>query len=211
MKREAFQLFLIASILISLPNVQSQTSHPRHFRRHWTETETETLWSIRYTNCDYGYFVLLGGWAVAHGTHSPNPNHGFVIPLPDIERKSPTTNDEDRFVWVDATYNTSEEDPSAGPNLEEAQDIDQTKNTSRIVEKKRVMLAGLPATFTRVERVTPQGTVIEEGVRALRSGIIYTISLETLQADFVNDDGEFRKIWDGFRLLRLPHGECSNG
>jgi hypothetical protein len=187
----------------------SQQTHPLH--RHWTETETETLWTVRYTNCDYGYYVLLGSGVVGHDTLPPAPNHGFLIPLPDVGRTTNASIDEDRFVWVDASYNTLDDQSLEAAVSDEEQLTEERIGKSRIVERKPTMLAGLRAVLSKVEYTTPNGTVVEETIIAVRSGIVYKVGLRTLPGDFPTDEVQFQKIVNGFKLLKLPNGECSNG
>ena len=94
---------------------------------------------------------------------------------------------------------------------DEEQLTEERTGTSRIVERKPTKLAGLRAILSKVEYTTPKGTVIEETIIAVRSGIVYTIGLRTLQEDRPIDEVQFHKIVNGFRLLKLPKGECSNG
>jgi hypothetical protein len=211
MKRVAFQLLGVAILFTPGLTLYSQTSQPPHLRRHWTETETETLWRIRYTNCDYGYYVLLGSGVVGHDTLPPAPNHGFVISLPDAGRTSPTTDKEERFVWVDASYDVIDDQSLAGAVSDEEQTMENVRGKSRIVERKSTKLAGLQAILSRVEYPSPSGTVVEETIIAVRSGIKYTIGLRTILEDRSIDEEQFQKVINGFRMLKLPRGQCSNG
>jgi hypothetical protein len=121
MKRVVFQLLLAAILFAPGLKLNGQTSQPPHLSRHWTETKTETLWRTRYTNCDYGFYVLLDGGVVGHGTHSPNPNYGILIPLPDVGRTSSASDDEERFVSVDASYDMSDDQSLTAATSEEEQ------------------------------------------------------------------------------------------
>jgi hypothetical protein len=191
MNRAAQCLVVFALFGLGGPLGSQTTQHPK-LRRHWSETETETLWRERYTNCDYGFYVLLGDGVIGHDTLPPSPNHGFVVSLSDVGGMKSVSGDEARLVWVDAHYDETEEesDPDKG-------------NSTR--------LAGLPATISTAESPSPSGIVVDEGIRAVRSGIVYTVSLHTTQKDRVADEKEFRRIVNGFKLLRLPKGACSNG
>jgi len=62
-----------------------------------------------------------------------------------------------------------------------------------------------------VESTTAKGAVVEEGVVAVRSGIVYTVTLHTTRQHLSVDEKQFKKILSDFRLLKLPRGECSNG
>src|ERR1035437_669126 len=161
MKRFVFKMLLAAICLtfgVMLHSQASQLTSP--LRRHWTETESETLWTVRYTNCDYGYYVLLGSGVVGHGSHSPNPNHGILVPLPDVGRTTDASIDEERFVWVDASYNTLDDQSLEAAVSDEEHLTEERTGTSRIVERKPTKLAGLRAILFKVEYSTPKGTVL---------------------------------------------------
>jgi hypothetical protein len=70
------------------------------------ETDSESQFTGRYANCDYGFYVLLPKGYLAHGNHSPSPNHGFLIGLPDTGRADVVSTDDKRFIWVNAEYNS---------------------------------------------------------------------------------------------------------
>ncbi len=194
--------------------LKSQTSQPPNLRRHWTETKTETLWTVRYTNCDYGYYVLLGDGMVGHDTLPPAPNHGFLVSLPDVGKTSfASAYEEERYVWVDASYDVMDDQSlaSAVSNEEQMMEESSGKGKSRIVERKSTKLAGLRAIQFRAEYPTPTGTAVEVTIVAVRSGIVYRIGLRTLLEDLPVDEVQFQKVINWFRLLKLPQGECSNG
>ncbi len=114
-------------------------------------------------------------------------------------------------MWVDASYGTSDDQSLVGAASEEDQITTEASGHSRVVERKSTKLAGLQAIRSTAEYASPKGAVIDEAVIAVRSGIRYTISLHTTQRDRSVDEEQFKKILNGFRLLKLPRGECSNG
>ena len=171
---------------------------------HWRVTESQTLWTGRYSNDDYGYLVLLGDGVVAHGSHPPSPNHGFFIPLPDVGKTTFTWyKTEKRYIEVDASYNSF--DGAVDHTLMAGED-----DASDGVKRSAIKLAGLPATMAIRESSTPNGNVVDESVVVLRCGIVYTIALHTLQSDREVDEGQFLHVRNGFRWLKLPKNECGN-
>jgi hypothetical protein len=88
--------------------------------------------------------------------------------------------------------------------------MDKERPGAAVVERKLARLAGRTAIRFRIEIPSPKGRVVEEQVLILRCGIIYTIGLQTLRRDVAADEGEFRRIQDGFKLLPLPATECGN-
>jgi hypothetical protein len=201
MKRVLLVFLLFTGPFVIGPALRSQTH--RSTPQYWTETESETLWRTRYSNEDYGFYVLLDTGTIGHGTHSPAPNHGFLVSLPDVGRQSPASATEDRFVWVDISYNASDYHSLSDVAFYEDHLMDDERGASRVVEHKFTKLTGLKAILYRNEYSSPKGTIVEEQIIALRSGIIYTIGLQTTQADLSSDELQFRRIQGGFRLLAL--------
>jgi len=197
---------MLLPLVVSPSSFQAEPAQ----QRHWEETTTETIWRGRYTNCDYGYYVLLPAGMVAHGSHAPAPNHGFLVALPDVLRTSAASFDEPRFVWLDASYNASDYQALADVANYELDLTKQDKRAFRVVERGLARLAGLPAVRFTVEYQAREGVVVEEQIVALRSGIVYTIGLRTVGADRSLDEQRFQTIRNGFRLLNLPRGQCSN-
>jgi hypothetical protein len=211
MKRAMSMLLVTSLTLTFVPTLHSQASSSP-LARHWTETETETIWTVRYTNCDYGYFVLLGNGVIGHDTLPPAPNHGFLVSLPDVGRKSAAfANEEERYVWVDASYDVLDDQSLSGAVSSNEQVMKNVRGKPGTVKQLRTELAGLSATLSKVEYTTSKGTAAEETIIAVRSGIVYTIGLRTNLKDRSTDEEQFKRIISGFKLLNLPKGECSNG
>ncbi len=104
MSARVLHLLVWAALVLSVvTDSKAQQAH----KRYWEETKTETLWRGRYSNEDYGFYVSLSKGVVGHGNHSPSPNHGIYVSLPDVGNVNPAY-DADRSVWVDAHYNTSD-------------------------------------------------------------------------------------------------------
>jgi hypothetical protein len=198
--------------LTTVPTHGAQSSQPPQVeQRHRSGTETEMIWRGQYNNCDYGYYVLLPNGVVAHGAPSPTPNHGFLISLPDLARTSYVSNQGDRFTWVDASYNVTDYHTLASVADYEVHIMDQERGRSRIIGRASTRLAGLRALRFKVEYQSSKGNITEEQIIALRSDIVYTVGLRTLHQFRSSDEQIFQQIADGFRLLPLPQGECSNG
>jgi len=204
MKGTAITLLLLLFFL----SLTAQPGHPQ--QHHWEETVTETIWRERYTNCDYGYYVSLPAGVVAHGTHSPNPNHGIYVSLPDVGNVSPAADDHDRFVWVDAHYNASDYRSLASVVKYEMRGTSEGKAALRVVQRKASSLGGVPAVSFIVQYEGQHGRVTEQRVIALRSGVVYTVALQSLAKNIAADREQFDQIRRGFTLLPLPQGECSN-
>jgi hypothetical protein len=133
-----------------------------------------------------------------------------MIALSDVSRTSTASNEEPRLVWVDASYN-----PTDNESLRDVAnaDLDITKaerHEFRVLEHVPTTLAGVPAIRFKVRYEQGGQQVIEGHVVSLRSGIVYTVALRTLEANQIADQKQFGIICKGFGLLRLPRGQCSN-
>lgn len=170
--------------------------------RHWRETASETVWTVRYNNCDYGYYVSLPAGVVAHETLPPSPNHGFLIALPDIGTMNYALDRKERFIWADASYKTSDADSLPGLVAERGSGPARRSQT-------QVKLAGLAA--VRVTSEHRVDNVVKVTTVALRDGIIYTVGIQTNGPYRVGDEAEYNRIVHGFGLLPVPRGQCSNG
>ena len=112
---------------------------------------------------------------------------------------------------VDAHYDVIDDHSLAGAVSNREQIREDMRGKPGVIKNTPTKLAGLHAVLSRVEYTTPKGTVVEETIIAVRSGIVYTIGLRTLLEDLPIDEVQFQKITNGFRLLKLPKGECNNG
>jgi hypothetical protein len=179
--------------------------------RHWHMTTSETLWNGRYSNCQYGYYVLLPEGVIAHAEHPPSPHHGFLISLPDVGSKAEVSvYDSNQFLWVNAEYNAT--DRSALAEVSDYQ-INLTKSDKqhfKLMDHQKTKLRSTPAMRYEAEYDTPRGRVIEEEVVALRSGIVYEVGLRTPAADYAADRERLEETLTGFRFSRVPEGTCRN-
>jgi len=180
-----------------------------HAQHSWEIGKTETLWRQRYSNCDYGVYILLPAGVVAHGTLPPGPNHGVAIRLPDVGSTSEIdVSKADRYIWTNAEYNISD-DPSRNSTLAvysslfiEGKQGTLTRESSR--------LGSLPATRLKLIYKTSNGVAVEELVFAQRADIVYELGLKTTETSYQQDVRHFEELVKGFRLGPLPKGLCSN-
>jgi hypothetical protein len=207
MRAKAAYLLAWAGLLVF--SVASEAQQAR--QHHWEETETETLWRGRHSNCDYGFYVSLGNGVVGHGTHSPAPNHGIYLSLPDVGNVHPATDALDRFVWVDAHYNVSDYRSLESVTKYELGVASEGKTAFRVVQRKPTTLGGLRAIAFTVDYEAHHRRVVEQRVLALRSGIVYTLAVQSLADSIAADREQFDQVRRGFTLLPIPQGECSNG
>ncbi len=208
MRARPLYLLVWVGLLVSGVAVGSEAQQAR--QTYWEETETETLWRGRYSNCDYGFYVSLGNGVVWHGTHSPAPNHGIYLPLPDVGNVNPAADALDRFIWVDAHHNVSDHRSLESVTTYELGVASEGKTAFRVVQRKPTTLGGLRAIAFTVEYEGHHGRVVEWGVLALRSSIVYTVAVQSLADSIAADREQFEQVRRGFTLLPIPQGECSN-
>jgi hypothetical protein len=180
-------------------------------QRHWKLTESETLWVGRYSNCQYGYYVLLSAGVIAHAEHPPSPHHGFLISLPDVGSKAEVSvYNSDRFLWVNAEYNVTDDSTLAGISDYQIDLTGRDKQKFKLMERYKATLRSVPATRFKGEFDSPNGRVIEEEVVALQSGIVYEIGLRTPAEDYLADRERLEQTLNAFRFSRVPEGQCWN-
>src|SRR6266481_5561398 len=63
-------------------------------------TESESLWTERFSDCDFRYCVLIPDGFVAHGNRPPRRLHGLLFRLPDTSTTNVVTFDDERASTV---------------------------------------------------------------------------------------------------------------
>ncbi len=187
------------------PVVEAQRKPVQTAKWKSWETDSESQFTGRYANCDYGFYVLLPKGYLAHGNHSPNPNHGFLIGLPNTGITDLVSTDDKRFIWVNAEYNAYDL-----TSLNEVTDWQvkisgDGKTNFKVLSRGNTKLSGLPARRVRYEYDSSNGRVIEEQVITIRAGIFYEIGLRTLADNYNSDDEQFLKVLDNFRWWRIHY------
>jgi len=173
---------------------------------NWTETQNETIWRIRYTNCDKGYAVDLPPGVVAHGSLPPNPNHGFLISADDPHTTAKVGVENQRVVDVYDQFDAMELG-SARAYLDWELKSIPNKEALRIREFGFQGLRAVDAGF----RVSAGNfSEVREELIAFRKGLIYVLMLRTTAQSYASDSALFAQIRAGFHLLPLPTGACSN-
>lgn len=198
----------LACIFASIGGAQEHSTK----QHHWQQTESETLWVGRYSNCQYGYYVLLSAGVIAHAELPPSPHHGFLLSLPDAGSKAEiSVYNSDRFIWVNAEFNASDNSTLAGIADSRINLSSRDRQDFRLIERhKAATLRSVPATRFKGEYGAPKGRIIEEEVVALRSGIVYEIGLRTPEEDYPADRERLEEILTAFRFSRVPEGQCWN-
>jgi hypothetical protein len=200
--KAVFLVFLVCALHAAYGQAK-QNPAARH--RYAEETGTETLWTERYAQCDYGFYVMLPPGFVGHGSHNPNPNHGFLLALPDTGRTSNASLKDERFIFVNANYNSFEVESLAGAAHWAVDVMSSDKTGFREISREPVRLDKRRAMRIRAEHDGPNGRVIEERVITLRAGILYEIGLVTRPGDYAADKSQFEKVLLGFRYWRIHY------
>lgn len=74
-------------------------------KRRMRLTDSESLWTVRFSDCDYGYYVVIPNRFVAHGNRPPQRLYGVLFGLPDTSTTDVVTFDDERFISVMASSN----------------------------------------------------------------------------------------------------------
>ena len=196
---------LLTAVAIGVSFASPGDGHARQtLTRHWRETASETLWTVRYNNCDYGYYVSLPAGVVAHGNLPPSPNHGFLIALPDVGTRNDVLGRKGRSLWADASYDTSGTHSLSDVVAE--QDSGPTRRS-----QTQVKMAGLSAIRVESEHGAGASKVVEVMTVALRDDIVYTVGMRTSGGYVMADESEYNRIVQGFKLLPLPGDSAATG
>jgi hypothetical protein len=176
--------------------------------QNWAQTETETIWHTRYTNCDKGYFVDLPRAVVAHGTLPPNPNHGFLISAADPSTRLQVTYERGRIVFVWDEYNSMLM-PNASAQIK--WEIESNPG-ARLEGEKAIRFRGLTGVEATYRRLVDGKTQITHEVIAFRKAddLVYTVRLVTDPLNYAHDLELFKQIEAGFQIFPIPSGECVN-
>jgi hypothetical protein len=205
MRKIAIPALMLLAMVAAV--AQSSASHASH----WQLTDSETLWTGRYSNCQYGYFLLLPIGVVAHAEHPPNPHHGFLVKLPEVAvRDEVTFDNSDRLVWVNAEYNATEHSTLNGVADYQIELTGEEKQSFRVLERGPATLQSRPAIRFKAEYDIPKSRVIEEVLVALRTGVVYELGLHTTEEHYAVDRETFRRLIAGFRFTPVPKGQCWN-
>jgi hypothetical protein len=196
--------------LVGLCAAACASGHPEQKPRPHRYAEvgaSETLWRERYAHCDYGFYVVLPHGFVGHSTKPPNPNHGFVVRLPEVGSTQETAADGERVIWVNAEYNAWEIESLSEAGAFAVKVMAADAKGFKEIARDRVQLDNRPAIRIKAEYDEPQGRVIAEQVIAFRAGILYEIGLVTKVGDYAADGQQYAKILAGFRYWRIHY--CS--
>jgi hypothetical protein len=180
--------------------------------QHWTQTPNETIWRGKYTNCDKGYTVSLPKGVVAHGSLSPNPNHGFLVSASAPDTVAEVTLEASRLVGVYDTYDAMEYG-SAQAYLSGELEHD---GPIEVLARRDTKFRGLPAAYFHYRKKTGNVAIEKEEIIVFRShpknlsSIFYVIWLNTSSSYYEEDHKLFEHVRDGFHLLPGPSGKCSN-
>ncbi len=193
--------------LVTAPRASYQAPIPQG---QWKETETETVWTSVYRNCDHGYFVILPAGVVGHGTKSPAPNHGIDVDLAAPNLSTPIRKEVERRIWVWDYYDVVTEPPSWQGTLRYELQLLRTekKRAFTVIKRMPYKLCGLEAEYLWSRYRAANGvTYDQQDVIAYRpetatEAAVYRLRLVTTQADYKADKVLFDQVISGIRLCK---------
>ena len=69
------------------------------------EDAGETTWTVRYANCESGFYVLLPAGVVGHAAKATGPNQGFSVnPAAPASTAAFSASESQRFIEVVSYY-----------------------------------------------------------------------------------------------------------
>lgn len=98
------------AVLVAAASARAQ-QEPRNFlaKGKMRLTDSESLWTARFSDCDFRYYVLIPDGFVAHADRPPRRLHGVLFSLSDTSTTDRVvTLGDERFVSVMATSNELE-------------------------------------------------------------------------------------------------------
>jgi hypothetical protein len=182
------------------------------FPQHWTQTPDETIWREKYTNCDKGYTVSFSKGVVAHDGLPPNPNHGFLVSASDPGTVAEVTLEAKRLVGVYDTYDAMEYGSAQAYLKGELEDA----GSIEVVARRDTKFRRLPAAYVHYRKKTGDGAIETEEIIIYRSHpknsspIFYVIWLRTPSSHYEEDRKLYQQVRDGFDVIPVPVGKCSN-
>lgn len=199
--------FLSAPCLVALAVVATATRAqqvPHHFlaRGNMRLANSESLWTGRFSDCDYRYYVLIPDGFVAHADRPPQRLHEVRFGLPDTSAADVVTLDDERIISVRARSNESEFKSLKGFADHVLDALGRGKSGFEVKEQQSSRLDGEPAMLLKVEYNSPDGRVLEEELLSLHLGVLYEIGLRTTSEHYDSDDKNFLKVVDGFKFWK---------
>lgn len=199
---DRFLPFTLAIVIATVAGwIQQAPSHPAVGNP--TLTDSESLWTHKFADCDLGYQVLMPDRFVAHGNRPPNPIRGFLVGLPEVGTTRTVTVKDKRFIRVQAEYNSLEFKSSRELVDRTIELMGKDKSEFTVTIREPAKLDGVRSTRVRAEFDSPNGRVIEEDLITLRSGIIYEIGLRTDGIHYGADEVQFAKMVAGFKFWKI--------
>jgi hypothetical protein len=181
------------------------------FPQHWTQTPDETIWREKYTNCDKGYAVSLPKDVVAHGGLPPSPNHGILVSAKAPHTVAEVTLKAERLVGVYDTYDAMEYGSAQTYLKKELEDAGPIE----VLAKNDTRFRELPAAYVHYRKKTGEVAIETEELILYRQSknsgpIFYVIWLRTPTSHYEEDQKLYQQVRDGFHLIPVPRGKCSN-
>ncbi len=182
---------------------------------HERETDTETIWTGRYSDCDFGYSITLPAGIVAHTAKALSPNHGFAINPADTKSVTAfNAAESDRYIDVVSFYDLEDHEETTSGTLDYYLSLGEIGSEENLesLSRRSFSLAGLSAKRIETRWMENSTAIRRDRIMAYRrsGGILYQFTLQSPGKSYANDEQLFHRIVEGFRLSKLPTGECSN-
>lgn len=165
-------------------------------------TDSESLWTGRFSDCDFRYYVVIPNGFVAHGNRPPQRLHGVQFGLPDTSTTDVVAFDDERHISVMASSNEFDFKSPKEFADHVLNYLGKGKSGFEIRARQASWLDGEPATRLRVAYDGLAGRIVAEESLSLRLGVLYEIGLRTTAEHYDIDAQNFSKIVAGFKYWR---------
>ena len=152
------------------------------------EDAGETPWSVRYANCENGFYVLLPAGVVGHATKATGPNQGFAVnPAAAASTAAFNASDSQPFIEVVSYYDLEDHGESTSATIDYYLSLGALSGEKNLVTlgRQSYKLAGLSAKREEVRWVENSVAIRRDRIIAFRSGagILYQITLQSPEKD----------------------------
>lgn len=145
---------------------------------------------VKYSNTEYGYFVLLPKSAARTESQAPAPQHGVAIDLPSGGR-----------IWIDGSFDANFQG-SAKAALRQLLVESGGKITRPLKQTKVANLEAASASYSKSKVSSTR--VVAYRPRTQAVAIVYTFGLDTTRTKQREDNKLFESVVRSFSLTPMP-------
>jgi hypothetical protein len=167
------------------------------------EDAGETTWTVRYANCESGFYMLLPAGVLGHAAKATGPNQGFAVtPAAPASTAAFNASESQRFIEVVSYYDLEDHGESTSATIDYYLSLGALGGEKNFVTlgKQSYRLAGLSARREEVRWLENSVAIRRDRIIAFRSGagILYQLTLQSPEKTFSADEVLFNRIVGAF-------------